>query len=128
MERKLRKKLKAYLNGEISLQQLSSFVYTDCFEENFDLLNSTKLVLAEYSNGHWTKPELYEKLFEISSRFSLGQQITESLKQFTVDLKNDDKHVWRLPHLNESREIQGVCIKCGAHRNKESLFPCIKEF
>jgi len=58
---------------------------------------------------------------------SIGKQIIESLKQFSEDLENDDKHVWRLPHPHEPKEIGRVCIKCGAFKNFENLIPCVQE-
>lgn len=67
------------LNGEISLAEFEDWLVPAAWNieqtgnrEATDLAGDIELRLAEFSNGHWTEPELHTKLEPLAASFKRG--------------------------------------------------------
>lgn len=57
--------LKKYLDGETTLRQFYSWLVSETWDRENELVNSIKLRLHEHSSCHWTEGDLKKLLGEI---------------------------------------------------------------
>ena len=72
LDHAIRERLARYLNGETPLRDFDAWFVPATWEVDqaqnpvaHDLTNEIYLRLAEYSNGHWTEPELKDRLRQL---------------------------------------------------------------
>jgi len=64
----VKRKLRKYLNGDISFSEFYQWLAVTFWNDRNDLASAIKLRIYEYSNGHWSWEELNERLKEILNK------------------------------------------------------------